>query len=71
LLWVNKIGSTSDVDWNVGKFFIVAKFQGTGFGEDIGKQLCEQFPGVWEAAAMPENTASRRKWALMQKPLSP
>lgn len=55
---VNKLGSTPDVDWNVGEFFIVAKFQGTGLGEEIGKQLCDRFPGVWEAAAMPENTAS-------------
>jgi predicted acetyltransferase len=51
-------GSTPDVDWNMGEFFVLAKFQGTGIGESAVNQLFELFPGVWERSAMPENTAS-------------
>ena len=55
---INKLGSSPDVDWNMGEFFVLAKFQGTGIGEKASQLLLEQFPGVWEFSAMPENTAS-------------
>lgn len=55
---INKRGSTPDVDWNMGEFFVLAKFQGTGVGEAAVKLLLKQFPGIWERSAMPENTAS-------------
>ena len=32
---INKVGSTPDVDWNVGEFFIVSKFQGKGVGRYV------------------------------------
>ncbi|MEI6790064.1 MAG: GNAT family N-acetyltransferase [Myxococcaceae bacterium] len=55
---INKLGSSPDVDWNMGEFFVLAKFQGTGIGEQAVRLLFEQFPGVWERSAMPENTVS-------------
>jgi len=32
---INKVGSTPEVDWNIGEFFIVFKFQGKGVGRCV------------------------------------
>ena len=55
--------ASPDVDWNVGEFFVLAKFQGTGLGRTIAFELFDRFAGVWEVAAMLENTGARRFWA--------
>lgn len=36
---VNKKGSSPDVDWNIGEFFIIAKFQGKGVGRYVAKYI--------------------------------
>ena len=59
---INKIGSTPDVDWNVEEFFVIAKFQGKGVGSSVAKQIFDQFPGIWETAQMPQNTAAIDFW---------
>jgi predicted acetyltransferase len=59
---INKLGSTSDVDWNIGEFFIVSKFQGKGVGRYVAEQVFNQFPGVWETSQIPENTAAIEFW---------
>ena len=51
-----------DVDWNIGEFFIVSKFQGKGFGSYVAEQVFNQFPGVWETSQIPENTAAIEFW---------
>lgn len=59
---INKVGSTPDVDWNIGEFFIVSKFQGKGVGRYVAEQIFNQFPGVWETSQIPENTAAIEFW---------
>ena len=59
---INKMGTTSDVDWNIGEFFIISKFQGSGIGGYVAKQIFDQFPGIWEISQMPENTAAIDFW---------
>ncbi|MCE2983732.1 MAG: GNAT family N-acetyltransferase [Parachlamydia sp.] len=59
---INKVGSTPDVDWNIGEFFIVSKFQGKGVGRYAAEQIFNQFPGVWETSQIPENTAAIGFW---------
>ena len=59
---INKVGSTPDVDWNIGEFFIVSKFHGKGVGCNVAHQVFSQFPGVWETSQMPENTAAIEFW---------
>ena len=59
---INKIGSTPDVDWNIGEFFVVSKFQGKGVGRHAAEQIFNQFPGTWETAQMPENKAAIGFW---------
>jgi predicted acetyltransferase len=59
---VNKIGSHEKVDWNMAEFFIHAKFQGKNIGSYIAKKLFNQFPGIWEVCAIPENTKANVFW---------
>jgi len=59
---INKTGTTPDVDWNIGEFFIVSKFQGSGVGSYVAKQIFNQFPGIWETSQIPENTAAIDFW---------
>jgi predicted acetyltransferase len=59
---INKIGSTPDVDWNVGEFFIIAKFQGKGIGRIAAEHMFNTFPGIWETAQIPENKPALNFW---------
>lgn len=59
---INKVGSTPDVDWNMGEFFIVSKFQGKGIGRHVAEQVVNQFPGVWETSQIPENKVAIDFW---------
>ena len=60
---IDKVGTSPDVDWNVGQFFILAKFQGTGVGKQVAFELFDKYSGVWEVASMLENTGARIFWA--------
>lgn len=59
---INKVGSSPDVDWNMGEFFIVSKFQGKGVGREVAEQVFNRFPGLWEISQISTNTAAVRFW---------
>lgn len=59
---INKVGSTPDVDWNIGEFFVVSKFQGKGIGRYAAEQVFNRFPGTWETSQIPENKAALDFW---------
>lgn len=59
---INKIGTSADVDWNMGEFFILAKFQGQGIGTQVAMQVWNQFPGIWEISVIPENQGALEFW---------
>lgn len=59
---INKIGSLPDIDWNMGEFFIVGKFQGKGVGRQVAFELFNQFPGKWEVMQMPPNLPAIKFW---------
>lgn len=59
---INKVGSSSEVDWNMGEFFILSKFQGKGVGRFVAEQIFGQFPGIWETMQIPENRAAIAFW---------
>lgn len=59
---VNKKGIQRATDWNVGEFFLLAKFQGQGLGRVVAEELWNLFPGIWEIAVIPENTAALAFW---------
>lgn len=60
--FVNKLEVMPEVDWNMGEFFIVAKFQRSGIGRKIAKQIFEKFPGEWSVGAIPQNTRALNFW---------
>jgi predicted acetyltransferase len=59
---INKVGSTKDVDWNMGEFFVLAKFQNAGIGKQIAEDIFNRLPGIWEVASIPENTRALCFW---------
>lgn len=59
---INKIGSSEDVDWNMGEFFILAKFQSKGIGRRAATQVFDQFHGTWEVMQIPENKGAIDFW---------
>lgn len=59
---IDKHGSTSTVDWNMGEFFIVGKFQGKGIGRQVAISLFNKFPGKWEIMQMPPNLPAIQFW---------
>lgn len=60
--FVGKLAIMPEVDWNMGEFFILAKFQGSGVGTSVAKQLLKQFPGEWSIGALPENIPALKFW---------
>ena len=59
---VNKIGNSIDIDWNMGEFFIVGKFQGKGIGQKVAFEIFNKFPGKWEVMQMPPNLPAIQFW---------
>ena len=47
----------------MGEFFILAKFQRHRLGGKIACKIFDQFPGVWEVAAMPGNDPALKFWS--------
>lgn len=48
--------------WDMGQFFIVAKFQRHGIGQAAAEHIFNQFPGQWQIWQMPENAAAIDFW---------
>lgn len=59
---INKIGVHPSVDWNIGEFYIVAKFQGQGLGKQVACRLFSDFKGIWNVMAMPDNRPAFLFW---------
>jgi predicted acetyltransferase len=59
---IHKEGTCSKTDWNMGEFFILAKFQGKGVGYQTAKEIWKIFPGNWEISVIPENIPALKFW---------
>ena len=59
---LNQIIIDVRTDWNVGEFFILAKFQNKGIGSYVTKIIWDQHPGNWEVAVIPENRTALAFW---------
>lgn len=59
---LDKTQLIESVDWNMGEFFILAKFQKQGVGTYIAKQIISTIKGKWSVGAMPENIKAVRFW---------
>jgi predicted acetyltransferase len=59
---LNQVGTLLHTQWNIGEFFILAKFQGKGIGAEIAHQLWKMHPGNWEVSVIPENKNALIFW---------
>lgn len=59
---LDKIQLLETVDWNMGEFFILAKFQGKNVATIVAKQIFNDHPGKWSVAVMPENVRAVKFW---------
>lgn len=59
---LNKVGTEPSIDWNMGEFFILAKFQTRGFGKLIAYEIWKLHPGQWEVSVIPENIPALSFW---------
>ena len=59
---IHKNGTHPKTDWNMGEFFIVAKFQGKGIGKQAAYLVWQQFLGNWEVTVIPENLPALYFW---------
>ncbi|MGE4348846.1 MAG: GNAT family N-acetyltransferase [Candidatus Berkiella sp.] len=59
---VKKLEIMPAVDWFLSEFYIVSKFQGTGIGSAVAKEIFEKFPGEWSVGVLPENAGALKFW---------
>jgi predicted acetyltransferase len=55
-------GLIETVDWNIGEFFILAKFQGKDIALKVIESIFKMHPGKWCVAVMPENIKALKFW---------
>jgi predicted acetyltransferase len=49
-------------NWNMGEFFIIAKFQGQGIAHQVAKEIWTMHPGKWEVSVIPNNKSALKFW---------
>lgn len=59
---LNQVCTAPETLWNMGEFFIIAKFQSKGIGHKVAFQIWDQFPGKWEVSVIPENKSALKFW---------
>lgn len=59
---LDKHSTSGKIDWNMGEFFILAKFQGKGIASEIVKKIWAMHPGKWEVSVIPENKPALAFW---------
>ncbi|MDF3047207.1 MAG: acetyltransferase [Candidatus Midichloriaceae bacterium] len=48
--------------WNMGEFFIIAKFQGQGIAHQVAQKIWDMHPGTWEVSVIPDNKTALKFW---------
>lgn len=59
---LNKEATSPEVEYNMGEFFILAKFQGTGIAARVAQQIWQVHQGTWELSVIPENKIALAFW---------
>lgn len=59
---LDKMHVFEPVEWNMGEFFVLAKFQGRGVASTVARKIFQEYPGKWEVAVMPENLKAVKFW---------
>lgn len=64
-VFLDKMTLLEPVNWNMGEFFVLAKFQGKGVASAVARQIFKKHPGKWSVAVMPENIRAVKFWRKM------
>ena len=59
---LNQATEDSTNNWNMGEFFIIAKFQGAGIATRVVKEIWNMHPGKWEVSVIPNNKSALKFW---------
>ncbi len=59
---LNQMVMDNNSNWNMGEFFILAKYQGKGIGCYVAQAIWDQHPGIWEVTVIPENQSALAFW---------
>ncbi|WP_207760981.1 GNAT family N-acetyltransferase [Holospora curviuscula] len=59
---LDKMHLLEPVDWNMGEFFVLAKFQEKGIASIVAREIFKEHPGKWSIAVMPENIKAIKFW---------
>ncbi len=59
---LDKVQLLDPIDWNMGEFFVIAKFQGKGIAQQVMADIFSLHPGKWSIAVMPENIKAVHFW---------
>jgi predicted acetyltransferase len=59
---LNKETEDKTNNWNMGEFFILAKFQSKGIGEQLTHIIWKKHPGTWEVSVIPDNQKALIFW---------
>ncbi len=55
-------GKKPKLQWHMGEFFILARFQNRKIGQVVAQQVWQQHPGLWEITIIPENQRALQFW---------
>jgi predicted acetyltransferase len=55
-------GKQPNIQWHMGEFFILARFQQRGIGRLVAQQVWNHHPGSWEVTVIPENQRALQFW---------
>jgi predicted acetyltransferase len=59
---LNQSGIFPETVWNIGEFFVLAKFQNKGVGTVAATQVWSIHSGQWEVSVIPENKNAANFW---------
>lgn len=59
---VDKGGSSKNIDFHIGEFFIVRKFRRKGVAMTVAKEIFSKHPGNWEVMAISNNLPAIEFW---------
>ena len=59
---INKTGIKPDIDWKMGEYFILPKFQRRGIGKQVAFSLFNKFKGGWEVSVLEKNLPALEFW---------
>jgi predicted acetyltransferase len=59
---LNKMDILPEIDFNMGEFFILAKFQRTGLAYKVATEVFDTYPGTWSVGVVPEHKKALNFW---------